>query len=350
MTERTKFFATCLLIAVCGLFLWQIDFFLGEYEVYIVKLIAINAILALSLNLIYGFTGMFSLGHAGFMAIGAYVSALCILPVAQKEMMWILEPLIWPFSVISTPFWVSVLAGGLVAAFFALLIAIPALRLTDDYLGIATLGFAEIIKVLMVNAESVTNGALGIKGIPNHASIFTCYFWLLITLVFMVRLLGSNIGNVFKAIRDNEIAAKVMGVNVFRYKVLSFCIGAFFAGVGGALLGSHISTIDPKMFSFLLTFNVLMFVVTGGLGSLSGSLIGSAVITILLEWLRFIEEPINLGFIQLPATPGMRMVVFSLVLLAVILYRREGIMGMREITWETLADLLRRAKIKRERA
>ncbi|MCL1984950.1 MAG: branched-chain amino acid ABC transporter permease, partial [Betaproteobacteria bacterium] len=134
------------------------------------------------------------------------------------------------------------------------------------------------------------------------------------------------------------------------YKVLSFCIGAFFAGVGGALLGSHISTIDPKMFSFLLTFNVLMFVVTGGLGSLSGSLIGSAVITILLEWLRFIEEPINLGFIQLPATPGMRMVVFSLVLLAVILYRREGIMGMREITWETLADLLRRAKIKRERA
>jgi branched-chain amino acid transport system permease protein len=293
---------------------------------------------------------MFSLGHAGFMAIGAYVSALCILPAAQKEMMWILEPLIWPLSVISTPFWVSVLAGGLMAALCALLIAIPVLRLTDDYLGIATLGFAEIIRVLMVNAASVTNGALGIKGIPNHADIFTCYFWLLVTLIFMVRLLNSNIGNVFKAIRDNEIAARVMGVNVFRYKVLSFCIGAFFAGVGGALLGSHISTIDPKMFSFLLTFNVLMFVVTGGLGSLSGSLIGSAIITVLLEWLRFIEEPMDLGLVQIPATPGMRMVVFALVLLAVILYRREGIMGMREITWDLPAKLARRVRAKQEQS
>ena len=341
MTARGSHIATWLAIAASALFLWQIDLFMGEYEIYIVKLIAINAILALSLNLIYGFTGMFSLGHAGFMAIGAYVSALCILPVAQKEMMWILEPIIWPFSVLSTPFWFSVLAGGFVASFFALLIAIPVLRLTDDYLGIATLGFAEIIRVLLVNAESVTNGSLGIKGIPNHADLTTCYFWLLVTLVFMVRLLNSKIGSVFKAIRDNEIAARVMGVNVFWYKVLSFCIGAFFAGVGGALLGSHISTIDPKMFNFLLTFNVLMFVVTGGLGSISGSLVGSALITVLLEWLRIIEEPFDFGLFSIPGTPGMRMVVFSLVLLVVILYRRKGIMGMREITWSGLARFFR---------
>ena len=327
-----------------GLVLSQAESFLGDYQIYIAKLIFINAILALSLNLIYGFTGLFSLGHAGFIAIGAYVSALCILTPEQKEMMWILEPIIWPFSELFTPFWVSALAGGLVATIFAFIIAVPVLRLGDDYLGIATLGFAEIIRVIIVNATSVTNGSLGIKGIPGHASLLSCYIWTLFTLIVLWRLLFSNYGNVMRCIRDNEIAARVMGINVFRYKVLSFCIGAFFAGVGGALLGSHLSTIDPKMFNFLLTFNVLMFVVAGGLGSLSGSLLGATVITILLEWLRAIEEPMDLGFVEIPGIPGMRMVVFSLVLLAIILYRREGIMGTREITWKTIGAFLRRSK------
>lgn len=327
-----------------GLLLTQAESFLGDYQIYILKLIFINAILALSLNLIYGFTGLFSLGHAGFIAIGAYVSALCILSPEQKEMMWILEPIIWPISDLFTPFWVSVLAGGLVATIFAFIIAVPVLRLGDDYLGIATLGFAEIIRVIIVNATPVTNGSLGIKGIPGHATLLSCYIWVLVTLIVLVRILSSNYGNVLRCIRDNEIAARVMGINVFRYKVLSFCIGAFFAGVGGALLGTHLSTIDPKMFNFLLTFNVLMFVVAGGLGSLTGSLLGATVITILLEWLRAIEEPINLGFIELPGIPGMRMVVFSLVLLAIILYRREGIMGTREVTWKTIGALFRRGK------
>ena len=327
-----------------GLVLSQAESFLGDYQIYIAKLIFINAILALSLNLIYGFTGLFSLGHAGFIAIGAYVSALCILTPEQKEMMWILEPIIWPFSELFTPFWVSALAGGLVATIFAFIIAVPVLRLGDDYLGIATLGFAEIIRVIIVNATCVTNGSLGIKGIPGHASLLSCYIWTLFTLIVLWRLLFSNYGNVLRCIRDNEIAARVMGINVFRYKVLSFCIGAFFAGVGGALLGSHLSTIDPKMFNFLLTFNVLMFVVAGGLGSLSGSLLGATVITILLEWLRAIEEPMDLGFVEIPGVPGMRMVVFSLVLLGIILYRREGIMGTREITWKTIGAFLRRGK------
>ena len=327
-----------------GLVLSQAESFLGDYQIYIAKLIFINAILALSLNLIYGFTGLFSLGHAGFIAIGAYVSALCILTPEQKEMMWILEPIIWPFSELFTPFWVSALAGGLVATIFAFIIAVPVLRLGDDYLGIATLGFAEIIRVIIVNATSVTNGSLGIKGIPGHASLLSCYIWTLFTLIVLWRLLFSNYGNVLRCIRDNEIAARVMGINVFRYKVLSFCVGAFFAGVGGALLGSHLSTIDPKMFNFLLTFNVLMFVVAGGLGSLTGSLLGATVITILLEWLRAIEEPMDLGFIEIPGIPGMRMVVFSLVLLAIILYRREGIMGTRELTWKSMGAFFRRGK------
>lgn len=168
-------------IGLLALFLVWAETNLDGYKVQILNLIAVNAILALSLNLIYGFTGMFSLGHAGFMAIGAYVSALCVLPAAQKEMMWILEDIIWPFSVIHTPFWFSVVAGGFVAAIFGLFIAIPVLRLGGDYLGIATLGFAEIIRVLIVNLTPITNGSLGIKGIPFHASLLVNYGWLLIT-------------------------------------------------------------------------------------------------------------------------------------------------------------------------
>ena len=329
-------------IGVLALFLLWAEGNLDGYKIQILNLIAVNAILALSLNLIYGFTGLFSLGHAGFMAIGAYVSALCVLPAAQKEMMWILEEIIWPFSVIQTPFWISVLLGGLIAAIFGLFIAIPVLRLGGDYLGIATLGFAEIIRVLIVNLTPITNGSLGIKGIPPHATLLVNYAWLLFTLYCLVKLLNSNFGNILKSVRDDEIAAKVMGIDTFRYKVLSFCLGAFFAGIGGALLGNLLTTIDPKMFTFLLTFNVLMIVVAGGLGSLTGSILGSVVITVLLEWLRAVEDPIQLGDFEIPGIPGMRMVVFSLVLLCIILYRREGIMGMRELTWDRIIDCITR--------
>ncbi len=309
---------------------------LDRYTKQILNLCAVYGILALSLNIIYGFTGMFSLGHAGFMAIGAYTSALCVLSPEAKEMMWLLDPIAYPFSVLQTPFSVSVLAGGVFAALFALIIALPVLRLGDDYLGIATLGFAEIIRVLILNFTTITNGSLGIKGIPRFTDMYTNYLWFFIVLFFVVRLLRSNYGNIFKSIRDNEIAAKVMGVDVFRYKVISFCLGAFLAGIGGALLGNLITTIDPKMFNFQLTFNILMIVVAGGLGSVTGSVLGAVVITVLLEWLRIVEEPLNFVIFETPGIPGMRMVVFSLVLLGIILYRREGIMGMREITWTSI--------------
>ncbi len=309
---------------------------MGNYAIRILNLIAINAILAVSLNLIYGFGGMFSLGHSGFMAVGAYISALLVLSPDQKAMMWMLEDIAWPFSVIETPFWFSLLAGGAAAALCGLFIAIPVLRLGGDYLGIATLGFAEIIRVCIVNWAGYTNGSLGIKGIPPHATLFVNFTCLFLTLYFVVRLLNSNFGNVVKAIRDDEIAARVMGIDTFRYKVMIFCFGAFFAGIGGALQGNLITTIDPKMFTFLLTFNILMIVVAGGLGSITGSVIGSVIITFMLEWLRIADAPFSLFGVTVPGVPGMRMVVFALALLLIILFRREGIMGMNEFSWDRL--------------
>ena len=336
MNRTRNLILNCLAVAGLGAFIWWAQDNLDGYQIQVLNLIAVNAILALSLNLIYGFTGMFSLGHAGFMAIGAYVCALLILTPAQKETMWILEPLVWPLSVIQSPFFVAVLLGGLIAALCGLIIAIPVLRLGGDYLGIATLGFAEIIRVVLTNLSFITNGALGIKGIPNYANLWWNYGWLLLTLFVIVRLVNSNFGNVLKAIRDDEIAAKNMGINTFFYRVVSFSVGAFFAGVGGALMGSLITTIDPKMFVFTLTFNVLMITVAGGLGSITGSLIGSVVITVLLEWLRIVENPLVIGDFEIPGIPGMRMVIFSLALILIILFRSEGIMGMKEISWNRM--------------
>jgi branched-chain amino acid transport system permease protein len=333
MGAKTNAILNILAAAVLGLFIWWTEDHLDGYMIQILNLIAVNIILALSLNLIYGFTGLFSLGHAGFMAIGAYVCSILILAPEQKEMLFILEPAYDWVQSAQAPFFVAVVAGGLAAALFGVLVGVPLLRLGDDYLGMATLGFAEIVRILAINLPRLTNGALGFKGIPDHANLWWNFGWCLFTLYVVIRLIRSNSGNVFKAIRDDETAAKAMGIDVFRQKLLSFTIGAFFAGVGGALLGSLLATIDPKMFTFVLTFNVLMIVVTGGLGSITGSVLAGIAITFLLEWLRFVENPVYFGDWELPGIPGMRMVVFSLALICIILFRREGFMGKREFSW-----------------
>jgi branched-chain amino acid transport system permease protein len=340
MDRKTKICLNLASVMVLALLVWWADGNLGGYHIQILNLIAINIILALSLNLIYGFTGMFSLGHAGFMAIGAYTCSILILSPAQKEMLFLLESAYPWVEQAETSFLVAVIAGGLVAALAGLLVGIPLLRLGDDYLGIATLGFAEIIRVMANNTPRLTNGALGFKGIPDHADLWWNYGWCVFTLYFLVRIINSNFGNTLKAIRDDETAAKAMGINIFAQKVLVFSIGSFFAGVGGALLASLLTTIDPKMFFFTFTFNILMIVVAGGLGSLTGSVIAAVGITMLLEWLRIVEEPMYFQFFELPGIPGMRMVVFSLALLFIILFRSEGLMGKREFKWEWLIGRL----------
>lgn len=327
---------TILMVGLLFMGLKLADGNLDDYAIHLLNLVAINAILAVSLNFIYGFSGMFSLGHAGFMAIGAYVSALCILTPAQKEVLWLLEPIYGPLANVQTSFMVSIILGGLAAAFCSLLVALPVMRLGGDYLGIATLGFAEIIRVLFTNWAPITNGAIGLRGIPPYANLWWNYSWLVITLFIIMSILKSNFGNVLKSIRDDEIAAKTMGINTTAYRTMAFCVGGFFAGVGGALMGSLITTIEPKMFNFLFTFNILLIVVAGGLGSVTGSVVGAAVITLLLEWLRIIEYPMTFGEFTIPGIPGMRMLLFSVLLILIILFRRQGLMGTREFSWNAI--------------
>jgi branched-chain amino acid transport system permease protein len=310
----------------------------SSFQLRIFNLCGIYIILALSLNLINGFTGLFSLGHSGFMAIGAYVSALLTMSPAQKEMNFFLAPIVPFLANVQLPFIPALIISGLVAALLGFLIGTPVLRLRDDYLAIATLGFSEIIRVVLTNLQSVTNGALGLQGLPKYSTTGMIWAMAVICVVFMLALINSAFGRACKAVRDNEIAAQTMGINTARVKIISFTLSSFIAGIGGALLGHLMNTIDPKMFTFSLTYNIVLIVVLGGSGSISGSVIAAIVVTVSMEALRFLDGPLNLIFVQTQGLPGLRMVVFSVLLLLVIIYRQQGLMGNREFSWNLVLD------------
>jgi branched-chain amino acid transport system permease protein len=307
-----------------------------EYVIRILNLCGIYIILGVSLNLINGFTGQFSLGHAGFMAIGAYTSALLYMSPALKEMNYFIVPLIMPFRVIQTSFFVSLIFAGLMAALVGFLVGAPCLRLKGDYLAIVTFGFSEIIRVVFNNLQNITNGPIGLKGLPTYTNLWWSWGIAALTVIVVKNLINSSYGRALKSIRENEIAAEAMGVNLFFHKTLAFALGAFFAGLGGSLLGTLIMTIDPNTFSFLLTFQLIVIVVVGGLGSITGTVISASLIAILMELLRSVEAPMNIFGLHLPGIPGMRMLVFSIMLMAVVLFFKQGLMGKTEFSWDGL--------------
>ncbi|HHW39344.1 MAG TPA: branched-chain amino acid ABC transporter permease [Bacillales bacterium] len=260
-------------------------------------LISINVILAVSLHLVIGITGQFSIGHAGFLAVGAYLSAI----VTMK---------------LHLPFPVAILVGGVVAALAGLVVGIPSLRLRGDYLAIATLGFAEIIRIIFLNIDYV-GGAAGMQ--VSHLTTWTYAFvCLFITIVVIMNFTNSRHGRACIAVRENEIAADAMGINTTYYKVIAFALGSFFAGIAGGLYSHNFYIIQPGNFGFFKSFDILIFVVLGGLGSLSGAVISAILLTVVSTFLQ-----------EYPET---RMIIYSLVLVIVMLYRPQGLMGTREIT------------------
>lgn len=327
------------MVALIAVLLWVGDTSLSSYAMRILNLSAIYIVLSLSLNLVNGFLGLFSLGCAGFMAVGAYVSALLSMSPEVKEMNFFLEPLAPWLQNLTLPFILALAAGGVCAAIAGLLIGIPVLRLHDDYLAIATLGFGEIIRVVITNLQGLTNGAQGLKNIPKYSTTWVVWGVAAVSVAFMALITRSSYGRMIKSVRDDEVAAEAMGVNVFRTKVVTFTLSSFMAGVGGALLGHQITTIDPKMFSFMLTYNILLIVVLGGNGSITGSVVASIAVTVLMEAMRFLDEPLNLIFVKTQGVPGLRMVAFSAILMAVIIFRQRGLMGDKEFSWDRLADI-----------
>ncbi len=345
----------------------------------VLKKATVYCLIAVSLNLLNGFTGLFSLGHAGFMLLGAYVYAILTTPVASKESIFykfeggcilnfsIQELLQNIFGSTGVGAAVSLVLGvliaflisGIVAALFAYLIGLPVLRLKSDYLAIATLGFAEIIRTLFqcenlvlpggkeIVVGRLTNGANMIKGFPTlnsfnikidgkvvmYLSTVVPAIIVIVCIALIVLLINSTYGRAFKAIRDDEIAAEAMGVNLAKHKILSFCTSAFFAGIGGALYAMYATTYQAKPFTSALTYEILLIVVIGGIGSVSGSCIGAFLYIACSEWwLRFLDKQTYIGDFQLPLLKdGFRMVVFSVVIMIVVLFFRRGIMGTNEL-------------------
>ena len=346
----------------------------------VLKKAAVYSLVAVSMNLLNGFTGLFSLGQAGFMLLGAYTYGILMVPLAAKDQVYYLFggsavkfslPDLFGGIFGSGGFGgavslvlsvlVALILAGCVAALFAWLIGLPVLRLKSDYLAIATLGFAEILRAIFQwqKLGPVTNGANMIKSFPTftdfnisgkngsvvlYLSTFVPFLIAIICIAIIVLLINSTYGRAFKAIRDDEVAAEAMGINLAKHKMLSFVTSSFFAGVGGALFAMYVANAQAKVFTATLTYEILLIVVIGGIGSISGSCIATFLYVACSEWwLRFLDSETFIGNFKLPLLrSGFRMVVFSVVIMIVVLFFRKGIMGDRE-----LPDLIRARRAKR---
>ena len=273
---------------------------INSYYAGIINLALINIMLAVSLNLIVGFTGQLCLGHAGFMSIGAYLSAI----LTQKA---------------ELPFMVSIFIGAIIACIIAALIGYPTLRLTGDYFAITTLAFCEIIRIVIMNIDFI-GGARGLTGIPKKTNFTIAFIFAVITIVIIYNIIHSSQGRAMLSVRENEIAAESMGINAFKYKIMAFVIGAFFAGLAGGLYAHYMGYIQPTAFDFNKSIDYLTFVVFGGMGSLSGSVIATIILTFLPELLR--------GF------QNFRMILYPLALIILMRFRPQGLLGDKEITFK----------------
>ena len=323
---------------------------------------AVYALVASSLNLLNGFTGLFSLGQAGFMLLGAYTYAILTIPNADRESVYYLYggsavnfslPDLLGGGTVGLILGVllALILAGVVAAVVAWLIGLPVLRLKSDYLAIATLGFAEIIRAIFQwdALGPVTNGANALKSFPTFSSFnienadgdvvlrlstFVPFLLAAVCIGIMVLLINSTYGRAFKAIRGDEVAAEAMGINLAKHKRMAFCISSFFAGVGGGMFAMFANQAQAKTFTTAMTYEILLIVVIGGIGSISGSCIASFLYVAASEWwLRFLDAETYIGSFKVPfLRTGFRMVVFSIIIMVVVLFFRRGLMGDRELS------------------
>lgn len=381
MDMKKKKLLKLLITAVCLIALYALCIIMDQtitatsrlyMLITVVRKSAVYALVAVSMNLLNGFTGLFSLGQAGFMLIGAYTYAIFSIPSEsiasvyqyydaaihfsfQEAINGIfgLEAMAAPGLIIGAL--LAMILAGLVAAFFAWLIGLPVLRLKSDYLAIATLGFAEIIKAIfqwqkfgpITNGSNVLRGytrlsdfTFNIGGTEVSFATFVPVFVASMCILIIVLLINSSYGRAFKAIREDEVAAEAMGVRLFKHKQMAFCISCFFAGVGGALLAMFMNTIQAAQFKSSMTYEILLIVVLGGLGSVTGSCIASFLFIACSEWwLRGLDNGSFLGIESSMFRSGFRLVVFSVIIMVVVLFFRKGLMGQKE-----LPDLFRRRK------
>ncbi len=297
----------------------------NDYQGRLLVFIALNIILATSLNLINGFTGQFSIGHAGFMAVGAYASAYFSNTYGER----IVESLSFLGETGSTSvvLLIAVAIGAFVAALMGLIVGIPSLRLKGDYLAIVTLGFAEIIRIVILNIDAV-GGATGYQ-VPGYANFLWIGIFTIITVLVIHNIVKSDTGRALISIREDELAAEAMGVNTTRYKVTSFVIGSAFAGIAGVLFAHYNKFLHTNDFQFIRSFEIIIMIVIGGMGSMTGAILGAIIVTLLPEVLRQLPD-IQVGAAVFKFS-DLRLVIFALILILTMIVRPQGILGTMEI-------------------
>ena len=299
-----KEFRNTIILLVIGVVLFFILSFLMDTEILnryyarIVILICINVILAVSLNLIIGITGQLTLGHAGFMSIGAYAAAMATIQL-------------------NVPFPIALLLGGLAAGLIGYLIGLPTLSLKGDYLAITTLGFGEIIRVVITNIDQL-GGGRGLSGIPPKTTFAWVFTIMVVTILIIYNIARSSQGRAMMSVREDEIAAEAMGINTTKYKIMAFVIGSFLAGIAGGLFSHYLMYIKPEQFGFLKSVDLVTYVVMGGMGSLTGSVFSTGILTVLPEFLRFMND--------------YRMIIYPLALIVIMRFRPQGLMGTKELS------------------
>ncbi len=346
MKKKTKVMWNVGLIGGLLLLLFVLEQILpsGSMLFTVLKKGAIYALVAVSMNLLNGFTGLFSLGQAGFMLLGAYTYGILTIPVESRASVYqYFNGGIVQFAI---PVPLALIAGGIVAAIFAYLIGLPVLRLKSDYLAIATLGFAEIIRAVFQwdKLGPLTNGSNLLRNFPAFKSVLYPFVVSGICIAIIVMLINSTYGRAFKAIRDDEIAAEAMGINLAHHKRLAFVISSFFAGISGGLLAMYQTTIQASMFKSAMTYEILLIVVIGGIGSVTGSCISSFLFIACSEWwLRFLDnDNLYIGSFHVPfLRAGFRKVVFAVIIMCIVLFYRKGIMGDKEFSIEGIANFFR---------
>jgi len=316
-----------LAIPVIGLAQWL----LGDlpFVVYIASIVGVNLILAVSLNIVNGMTGQFSIGHAGFMAVGAYTAGKFSLQ--SKDLVISHLPAAMSDQVL---FLFALLIGGCTAALCGFIVGLPSLRLRGDYLAIVTLGFGEIIRVILQSTEAFGR-ALGLAGIPQWSSLFMVWIWAFITVLAARRIAGSSHGRSLWAIREDEVAAEAMGVDTTAYKVRAFVVSSFFAGIAGGLFAHFVPIINPGSFTFVKSIEVVVMVVAGGLGSTTGAIVASIFLTLLPEALRSAFTAISGNAEIAQRVDQIRMPIYGLLLVTLMLVRPQGLFGNREL-WDVI--------------
>ncbi|MCR5776321.1 MAG: branched-chain amino acid ABC transporter permease [Lachnospiraceae bacterium] len=349
--------AVFIALVVVYLFILQSDSVAHSYAITIIERSCIYAVAAVSMNLIIGFTGQFSLGTAGFMCIGAYITGILTIPVEMRDQIYYLYGMADWLHDIRMPVVFALIITTLICGAVAYLVGWPVLRLKSDYLAIATLGFSEIIRAIFGwdGLGKITNASYGVSNIPAFKNIFECVIICAVCIAIMTLLIRSSYGRAFKGIRDDEIASEAMGVNLFKTKQLSFVVSSAFAGVAGGLLAVYMRSAVTSTFTVALTYNILLMVVLGGIGSVSGSVIGAFIVTGSQEWLRFLDKEYvfsdvftflrgtAFGAAKLPLLRnGFRMVIFSILLMVVVLFWNHGITCSKEVTWDRLFNSIRK--------